>query len=89
MARAYPVREAKAKLSEILRAVKQRRSVTISERGKDVARVVPVDGSRDLGTRLKHLRRGGVIVPPRTLSRAIRPIVRRPGALRRFLQTRE
>jgi prevent-host-death family protein len=42
MARPYPVHEAKAKLSEILRRVKEGRTVTISERGREVARVVPI-----------------------------------------------
>ena len=37
----YSIYEAKAKLSEIIRHVKRRRSVTITERGREVARVVP------------------------------------------------
>jgi prevent-host-death family protein len=88
MARPYPVHEAKAKLSEILRQVKQGRSVTISERGREIARVVPVERPRDIATRLTHLERDGVIVPSRGAADTIRPIVRRRGALRRFLASR-
>jgi prevent-host-death family protein len=88
MPRTYPVHEAKAKLSEILRTVKQGRSVTISERGRDVARVVPIDGPRDLAGRLDDLQRDGVIVPSRGHPRTVRAIARRAGALRRFLETR-
>ena len=88
MAHPYPVHEAKAKLSEILRQVKQGRSVTISERGREIARVVPVERPRDLATRLEHLQRDGVILPPRGATDTIRPIARRRGAVRRFLESR-
>jgi len=88
MPRAYPVQDFRAKLGEILRAVKRGRTVTISERGRDIARVVPVDASRDLGTRLAALRRDGVIVPGRAPAASIHPLLRRPEALRRFLRTR-
>jgi len=88
MARPYPVHEAKAKLSEILRRVKQGRSVTISERGREVARVVPIDPPQSLAARLDALEYDGVVVPGNGSSSRIRPIVHERGALRRFLQSR-
>ena len=88
MARAYPVYEAKAKLSEILRRVKRGRSVTISDRGTEVARVVPVAPPADLRTRLEQLERQGVVVPAAGRGSAIRPLAHVPGALRRFLRSR-
>jgi prevent-host-death family protein len=88
MPRSYPVHEAKAKLSEILRRVKQGRSVTISERGRVIARVVPIERPRDLPARLRRMEADGVVVRGRK-PRAIRPLVKRPGALRRFLRSRE
>ena len=88
MARAYPVHEARRKLTEILRQVKQGRSVTISERGREIARVIPIDTPVELENRIEHLRRQGVILPATESRDAIRPIVRRPGALRRFLASR-
>jgi prevent-host-death family protein len=88
MARPYPVHEAKAKLSEILRRVKQGRSVTISERGREVARVVPIDPPQSLAARLDALEYDGVVVPGNGSSSRIRPIVHKRGALRRFLQSR-
>jgi len=88
VARAYPVHEARRKLTEILRKVKQGRSVTISERGREIARVIPIDTPVELENRIEHLRRQGVILPATESRDAIRPIVRRPGALRRFLASR-
>jgi len=89
MARSYPVHEAKAKLSEILRRVKQGRSVTISERGREIARVVPVERPADLPSRLRQLEREGVILRRSGSAASIRLVARRPGALRRFLGSRE
>ncbi len=80
--------EARRKLTEILRKVKQGRSVTISERGREIARVIPIDTPVELENRIEHLRRQGVILPATESRDAIRPIVRRPGALRRFLASR-
>jgi prevent-host-death family protein len=88
MSRPYPVHEAKARLSEILRRVKQGRSVTISERGRPVARVVPIEPATDLASRLGELERDGAIVPPAG-ERRIRRVARRAGALRRFLRERD
>ena len=88
MSRPYPVHEAKAKLSEILRRVKQGKSVTISERGRDIARVVPLEPPRGLSARLDHLQHEGVVVPGKGDLTTIRPLVRRRGALQRFIQSR-
>lgn len=88
MARPYPVHEAKAKLSEILRRVKQGRSVSISERGRIIARVVPIEPSRGVASRLQRLEADGQLVRRAKKSRAIRPVASRPGALRRFLRSR-
>jgi prevent-host-death family protein len=89
MARVYAVHEAKAKLSEILRRVKQGRSVVISERGRPIARVVPIDRSGDVEARLGEMERDGEILAARRGVDAIRPIARRPGALGRFLKSRD
>jgi prevent-host-death family protein len=89
MARPYPVHEAKAKLSEILRRVKQGRSVSISERGRIIARVVPIERPRGLSSRLRQLEADGQLVRRAKKPRAIRPVARRPGALRRFLRSRD
>ena len=89
VARPYPVHEAKAKLSEILRRVKRGRSVSISERGREIAHVVPVSPATDLATRLAELERDGLIWSGRGSIKAISPLARRRGALGRFLESRE
>ena len=88
MARPYPVHEAKAKLSEILRRVKRGRSVSISERGREIAQVVPVARATDLATRVAELERDGLIRHGRGGIRTITPLARRRGALARFLGSR-
>ncbi len=89
MAKMYPIYEAKAKLSAILREVKRGRWVTISERGEPIAVIAPVQCNGDLESRLMELERAGVIQRASAPLAQIRPIARRPGALRRFLETRE
>jgi prevent-host-death family protein len=88
MARAYPVYEAKAKLSELLRSVKRGRTVTISERGREIARVMPIRATPDLPSRLERLEREGVIVPASGAVADVRSLLRKRGALRRFLSAR-
>jgi prevent-host-death family protein len=89
MARPYPVPEAKAKLSEILRHVKQGRSVTISERGRPIAQVVPIERPRDLPSRLRKMAADGILIRRRRKIRRVRVLARKPGALRRFLRSRD
>jgi prevent-host-death family protein len=59
------IREAKARLSQLLRDVQLGREWVITERGKPVARLVPASKSRGpLEERLKRLAEAGVIEPP-------------------------
>ena len=88
MAKPYAVHEARAKLSEILRKVKRGHSITIMERGKEIARVVPFERSGAPAARLAQLDDDCVILRGDPDAPAIRPIARRPGALRRFLKSR-
>jgi prevent-host-death family protein len=88
MSRAYPVHEAKAKLSEILRKVQGGRGVVISDRGREVARVVPIEPPKALGQRLARLEEEGALLRRDGSVSLIKPIVRRRGALRRFLASR-
>lgn len=88
MSRAYPVHEAKAKLSEILRKVRGGRGVVISDRGRDVARVVPIDPPKELRQRLARLAEEGALLRRDGSVTLIKPIARRRGALGRFLASR-
>jgi len=84
----YSIYEAKAKLSEILRAVRRKRPVIITDRGRPVARVVPFDPPDSLVERIDELTRYG-IVSRATPKGSWKPIARRPGALARFLEQRD
>ncbi len=56
------IREAKARLSELLRDVQAGREWVITERGKPVARLVPASAPRGpLEDRLKRLEEAGVV----------------------------
>ena len=90
MARAYSTYEVKAKLAEILRKVRAGQRVGISYRGELVAEVAPVAPVREtLANRVKRLEAQGVIVPARNPGKTFPRIARRPGALKRFLATRD
>ena len=88
MARSYSVDEAQLNLHAILRRVKQGRSVIISERGRAIAQVVPIDASTNRRTGLESLEETGQLTRGAGHLDAIRPIADKPGAVRRFLRSR-
>jgi prevent-host-death family protein len=86
----YSVYEAKAKFSEILRQVRQGRTVRVSYRGEPVAEIRPVGGADSgLARRLDRLADRGVLIRPPERSGALNLVRRRPGSLDRFLDERE
>ena len=90
MALNYSIYEAKARFSEVIRQVREGRTVTISYRGEPVAEIRSI-GRRPkptLDERLKDLERNGALVRPAIPRRTFRPVERRPGALSRFLAER-
>ena len=85
----YSAYDAKARFSEVLRQVRDGKTVTVSYRGKPVAeiRAIP-DSPPSIEARLDDLERQGVLVragQPRT---PVKSVERRPGALKRFLAER-
>ena len=84
----YSIYEAKTHLSGLLRQVKQGVAVTISDRGRDVARVVPIKAASDLASKLEVLAASGVVTAPKSSRIRVVPVAKRPGALRRFLESR-
>jgi prevent-host-death family protein len=63
--RAAGIRDAKARLSEILHDVQRGREWVITQRGKPIARLVPITGKREpLAERLRHLEQLGIIERP-------------------------
>ena len=91
MKKSYSVYEAKAKLSEILRLVRERgATVTVTHHGEPVAEIRPVAGHAmgALEARLRTLRERGAIAEA-SGARTLRMVTRRPGALERFLAERD
>ena len=84
--------EAKARFSEVMRLVREGRTVHISYHGKPVAEIRPIqrEKKKTLEEHLDDLERRGLVSPPAEPG-PFRPgpVVRRPGALQRFLDERE
>ena len=91
----YSLYEAKARLSALVRKVREGRTVTITLHGTPVAELRPFQGADrppTLEQRLGDLaERGGLGSPAREAAdpAAFRVGRRKPGALRRFLDERE
>jgi prevent-host-death family protein len=90
MPRTYSTYEAKARFSEVLRRVRSGQSVFISHRGEPVAEIRPFEAAEPgLAGRVAKLKADGVLLPQPAGRRALRPVSRRPGALKRFLADRD
>jgi prevent-host-death family protein len=85
----YSTYEAKARFSEVLRQVRLGSSVLVSYRGQAVAEIRPVEPGDSTEGRLRNLESRGVIGKMTSVSTELRPILRRRGALDRFLELRE
>ena len=86
----YSIYEAKARFSEVIRHVREGRTVTISYRGEPVAEIRRIQRHRQqtIEERLDDLQRRGVLVRSGTPGQTLQPVARRPGALARFLAER-
>ena len=85
----YSLYDAKAKLSEIVRRVREGRTITLTYRGTPVAEVRPIEKpTGGLEEHLQELIRRGVIIPAKNPGAPMKAIAHRPGALKRFLRDR-
>ena len=89
MADTYSTYEAKAKFSEIMRKVRDGKHVYITYRGQEVAEIKPVVKEETLEERLNRHEKEGMITRRPAKRPPLRPLAKRPGALRRFLEERE
>ncbi len=85
----YSTYEAKARFSEILRQVREGKTVYISYHGETVAEVRPLEEPADLRERLERLEGQGVLQRPERRKGTLGKVARRPGALERFLSDRD
>ena len=86
----YTTYEAKARFSEVMRQVREGKTVTVSYRGEPVAEIRPLEKRKQtLEERIKELELRGVLVrakEPRKPFKLGKPV---PGALERFLAERD
>ena len=86
----YSVYEAKARFSEVIRQVREGKTVTVSYRGEPVAEIrpTPVPEQETLEHRLAMLERAGVLASSGKRWRPIASEDRRPGVVEHFLAER-
>jgi len=92
MKKVFSVYEAKAKLSEILRLVRERGvTVTVTHHGEPVAEIRPVQrrDAADLEARIGELEERGAVIRASGQGSGLRVLARRAGALERFLSARD
>jgi prevent-host-death family protein len=86
----YSLYEAKAKLSAIVRKVRQGRSVIVTLHGEPVAEIRPVARTEGgLDARIDELAERGIVVRATSMTSPLRTVARRRGALDRFLAERD
>lgn len=64
--RRVAITDLKAKLSEHLAAVRAGEEMIVTDRGRPVARIAPVEGEREVESRVTALVRAGRLRPPAT-----------------------
>ncbi|HEY8061377.1 MAG TPA: type II toxin-antitoxin system prevent-host-death family antitoxin [Gemmatimonadales bacterium] len=86
----FSLYETKAKLSAIIRRVREGHRIVVTVHGEPVAEIRPVDPvPSGMAGRLAHLAERGILVRPEPGARRMRTVVRRRGALARFLAERD
>lgn len=90
MAITYSAYDTKARFSEVLRQVREGKTVTVSYRGKPVAEIRAIrDAPATIEARLADLERQGIVVCSGEPREPMKAVWRRPGALKRFLAERD
>ncbi len=86
----YSTYEAKAKFSEVLRKVRAGRRIVIAYRGEEIAEIRSIDKSGlSLEDALSGLEANGILSPYPEKRGGLGSIIRKSGALVRFLESRE
>ncbi|MDE0035137.1 MAG: type II toxin-antitoxin system prevent-host-death family antitoxin [Deltaproteobacteria bacterium] len=89
MAITYSAYDAKARFSEVLRQVRDGKTVRVSYRGKPVAEIRAIRESPEtIESRLDDLERQGTLVRSGEPRGPLKTVERRRGALKRFLAER-
>ena len=90
MADVYSTYDAKARFSEVIRKVRAGRRIVVLHRGRPVAEIAPIgEQARTLAESLQRLEDEGAVVRSPAAAAERRALVRRRGALGRFLAERD
>ena len=90
MAHVYSTYEAKARFSEVIRKVRAGQRVVIAYRGEEIAEIRPLENrAASLEKTLARLEDQAVLGRRAKPTGPLRPLARKPGALKRFLESRE
>lgn len=86
----YSLYETKARLSAIIRRVREGQRVIVTLHGTPVAEIRPVEAAAgELAERIAELTDRGVLHAPTSKPTRFRAVARRPGAVKRFLAERD
>ena len=89
MVTTYSTYDAKAKFSEVIRRVRDGETVIVSYRGDPVAEIKPIEQPKtSLEDHLNDLEHRGELIRLRGPRKGFKPLGRRQGALKRFLEER-
>lgn len=90
MAQTYSTYEAKAKFSEVIRKVRAGQRIVIAYRGEEIAEIRPLErADGNLVKTIAQLEDKGLLDRPSKQAAKLQPLARKPGALKRFLESRE
>jgi prevent-host-death family protein len=90
VAHVYSIYEAKARFSEVIRKVRAGQRVVIAYRGEEIAEIRPLENrGGSLEKTIAQLEEQGVLGRPAKPAGPLRPLAKKPGALKRFLESRE
>ena len=85
----YTTYEAKTHFSEVLKKVREGRTITVTYHGEPVAEIRPLEKRSGTAARIEWLTSRGEIVPAGPRTGDLGPVAARPGALKRFLDERD
>jgi prevent-host-death family protein len=90
MKETYSLYEAKARLSSLVRMVREGRRIVITVHGQPAAELRPIEPAEPgIAGRMAELTARGVLTPPAGPEAPLHPGPMRPGALKRFLESRD
>lgn len=89
MAITFSTSEAKARFSEVMRHVREGRTVTVTYRGEAVAEIKPLARPASIEARIEDLRARGILTGPAGSMTFFDRGTHVPGAMKRFLDERD